>query len=91
MQFILVIVSNIIEELHTLHCLSSSSFQYLLFFENVALMHGLHTMTTIVHPDTKKMMRKNKVIRSMALLIITSEAPSWQESSEQSSTSPVIR
>ena len=41
----------------------------------------------MVHPEIRKMIRKNRTIRSDELLDMTSEAPSWQVSSEQS-TSP---
>ena len=39
-------------------------------------------MTTTVHPETRKTMTKNSKMRNNELLVMTSEAPSWQDSSE---------
>ena len=48
------------------------------------------TITTIVHPETRKTIRKNNTILSKVLLAITSEAPSVHCSSEHS-ISPEIQ
>ena len=42
----------------------------------VWVFHHALTITTIVQPETRKMMRKKRTMRSNALLEITSDAPS---------------
>ena len=55
-----------------------------------ALECNLFTITTIVHPETRKTIRKNNTILSKVLRAITSEAPSVHCSSEHS-MSPEIQ
>ena len=42
----------------------------------------------MVQPETRKTIRKNNRILMKGLRVITSEAPSWQPSSEHSLSSP---
>ena len=49
------------------------------------------TITTIVHPETRKTMRKNSTILSNVLLVMTSEAPSVHCSSVHSISPEIER